>query len=351
MTLTHWIILGLSASFALLVSSLSSIFLPFLAGCIGAYALNPFVSNIEKRGLNRGLATAVVMLLFITLISIFFMILIPYMHQELFAISSNLPGLSEKLIKLSSPLLERLSHDFGFPTEAQLKTQISSHIGNIAQVIISFLLNILGSGLVLANIISLLILTPVVMFYFLKDWNLFLAQITKLIPRFYVTKIERYTSKIHTTLGEYAKGQMAVCLTLIVLYIILLTLIKLPDAFFIGFITGFLAFIPYLGALVGLILSLIVGFLHFEGWWQIFAILIVFGVVSVCEGYYLTPRLVGEKVGLHPVWIIFSLLAAATWFGFMGVIIALPVAAIIGTIVRLALEEYYASRLYKNSKA
>ncbi len=349
MTVTHWFFIALGAFFLFLIHSLSSIFMPFLAGCIGAYTLNPLVSKLTSKGVNRALATACIMLLFMLLITTFLMILIPYMHQELLVISRNLPMMSDKLLELINPLIESLSRDFGLPTMDQLKTQVTAHVGDIAQVIISFLLNILGSGMILANIISLLILTPIVMFYFLKDWKIFLTQLEKLIPRPYLPKVKRYTLRVHKTLGDYAKGQLTVCMTLIVIYTIFLSLIHLPDAFFIGFITGFLSFIPYLGALIGLILSLIISLIHFTGWWQIAAIIIVFGVVNLFEGNFLTPKLVGEKVGLHPVWIIFSLLAAATLFGFMGVVVALPVAAMIGTIVRLALEEYYGSRLYKRA--
>ncbi len=347
MTLTQWVLIGLGALSVWLLHSLSAIFLPFLAGCIGAYTLNPLVSRITRMGLSRGLATAVVMLFFICLIATFLMILIPYMHQELIVISRSLPTMSNKLLELMTPLIERLSQDFGLPTMDQLKTQITHHVGDVAQVIVGFFINILGSGMIFANVISLLILTPVVMFYFLKDWERFIAQVGKLIPRPYLPKVRHYALRVHKTLGDYAKGQVAVCLTLILIYTLLLTLISLPNAFFVGFMTGFLAFIPYLGALIGLLLSLMIGLIHFQGWWQIMAILVVFGCVNLFEGNFLTPKLVGEKVGLHPIWIIFSLLAAATWFGFMGVIVALPVAAIVGTITRLALEEYYKSRFYK----
>lgn len=296
--------------------------------------------------MGRGTATGIVMLMFMTVIALFLIIIIPYMHQKLLSISKNLPLFTERIFQLTSPLWERFSTDFGLPTLEQLKNQILSHVGDIAQVIVGFLLNILGSGMVIANIISLLILTPIVMFYFLKDWPQFLKQLEKFIPIRFRPYIFRYTKRVDETLAAYAKGQMAVCGLLMIIYIILLSLIHLPDAFFIGFLTGFLAFIPYLGALIGLSLSLIVSCMHFVGWWQLIAILGVFFAVNLLEGNVITPRLIGKKTGLHPIWIIFSLLAAATWFGFMGVILAIPVAAMLSAIFRLLLEEYYHSSLY-----
>lgn len=343
---TPWIIMGMFLLGGLFLYSISGILLPFVAGCIGAYALNPCASTLEKWGLGRAFSTAITMLCFITVISVFLMIIIPYMHYELISIYHNLPEVGEKIVNLTTPLVERLSLDFGLPTVEDIKTKISAHIGDIAKIIVAFLINILGSGMVLANIISLLILTPIVMFYFLKDWHSFLRAIEKLIPHTYRPRVFYFLSRIHTILGEYAKGQSIVCLSLILIYIPLLYAIQLPDAFFIGFLTGFLAFIPYLGAFIGLMLSFIVALIQFQGWWQIFAVIGIFSAVNLFEGNFLTPRFIGKRVGLHPVWIIFSLMAAATLFGFMGVIITLPVAAILSTIVRILLEEYYKSPFY-----
>lgn len=331
--------------------SISGILLPFIAGCIGAYALNPFASFLERWGVNRALATVMTMFFFITVISIFLMILIPYMHYELLSIYKNLPRVGEKIVSLTTPLVERLSSDFGLPTVDDIKTKISAHVGDIAKIVVAFLLNVLGSGMILANILSLLVLIPIVMFYFLKDWTLFLSSLEKLIPKTYRSRVFYFLSRIHTILGEYAKGQSIVCLSLIVIYIPLLYAIQLPDAFFIGFLTGFLAFIPYLGGFIGLMLSFIVALIQFQGWWQIFAIIIVFGAVNLFEGNFLTPRFIGKRVGLHPVWIIFSLMAAGTLFGFIGVIITLPVAAILATVIRILLEEYYKSAFYNEHLA
>lgn len=341
-----WIMMGCVLIISLLFYSVSSILLPFVAGCIGAYALNPFASYLERWGLGRALATVITMVCFITVISIFLMILIPYMHYELLSIYQNLPSVGEKLVTLTTPFVEKLSTDFGLPTMEDIKLKISAHIGDIAKIVVAFLINILGSGMVLANIISLLVLTPIVMFYFLKDWHVFIKTLQKLIPHSHRPRVDYFLCRIHKTLGEYAKGQSIVCLSLIAIYIPLLYMINLPDAFFIGFLTGFLAFIPYLGAFIGLTLSFIVALIHFEGWWQILAIMGVFAVVNLFEGNFLTPRFIGKRVGLHPVWIIFSLMAAASLFGFMGVIITLPVAAILGTVVRILLEEYYKSTFY-----
>jgi len=332
--------------FGLLVYSLSAVFLPIVAGMLGAYMLNPLTQKLERLRLDRAGATTLTMLFFITIIATFFMLFIPHMHRELLAISRNLPTFSERLLEQATPIIEKLSADFGTPTVDQIKIQIADHIGDIAQVIINFLISVISSGMVLANLISLLVLTPIVMFYFLKDWPLFLSAIDKMVPRRWHKMVKRYTLTVHKTLGAYARGQATVCLTLIIVYSLILSLIKLPDALFIGFLTGFLAFIPYLGWLIGLLLSIVVSLIHFVGMWQIFAILSIFIALALIEGYVLTPRFVGQRVGLHPIWIIFALLAFGNWFGFMGVIIALPVSAIISAVVRLVLEEYFKSPIY-----
>lgn len=326
--------------------SLSAVLLPFVAGCLGAYALNTFVTQLHHKGVPRSLGTIIVMLIFMTLIGVFLMILIPYMHQELLDIYKNLPVLSASILKKAGPLLSELSQKYNLPTLEQIQENLSAHIGDIAQFVIAFMLNILSRSMLIANLISLLVLTPIIMFYMLKDWPIFLRQIQRLIPRAYLRPVSYYAQRIHTTLSGYVRGQLTVCLILIVLYSIALHVVKLPDALFIGFITGFLAFIPYLGGFIGFLLAMLVSFIHFAGWMQLLGVIAAFAAVSTLEGNYLTPRFVGKQVGLHPVWIMFALMAAGSWFGFMGVIIALPVAAVLGTTIRFLIELYYNSDLY-----
>lgn len=332
---------------ALLLQSLSPVLMPFIAGCIGAYALSPLVTFFEKAKLGRVMGTILAMVIFFTCVGGLLMIIVPYVHRELMQISSNIPTLSQKILTHITPTLDYVSKEFGTPSVEEIKTQLSNHVGQIAQVIVSFLISVVGSGMALANIISILILTPVIMFYFLKDWNSFLESVHTLIPHKYREKVMHYVGAVDTTLGGYAKGQAIVCLIQMVVYSFGLWLIQVPDAFFIGFITGFLTFIPYLGGFIGLTLSLIVIMLNFQGAWQIGALFAVFMGINLFEGNFLTPKFIGKQVGLHPIWIIFSLLAAANWFGFMGVVIALPVAAILSAITGVLIQDYYQSSTYQ----
>lgn len=331
---------------AFVLQSLSPILIPFLAGCIGAYALSPLVRFFESLHLGRVLGTILAMLIFFTCVGGLLMIIVPYVHRELIQISSNIPGLSQKIVTHITPTLDYISKEFGTPSVAEIKTQLSNHLGQIAQVVVSFLISVVGSGMAIANMISILILTPVVMFYFLKDWPFFLEGVYKLIPHRYRDRVMKYVRAVDITLGGYAKGQAIVCLIQMCTYSLGLWLIQVPDAFFIGFITGFLTFIPYLGAFIGFTLSFIVIMINFVGAWQVGALLIVFAVINLFEGNFLTPKLIGEKVGLHPIWIIFSLLAAANWFGFMGVVVALPVAAMLSAMTGVMMQDYYKSKLY-----
>lgn len=329
--------------------SLSAILMPFIAGGIGAYALNTFVTRLQTWGIPRGVATSIVMFIFMMLIGGFLTILIPYLHHELLSIYQNLPLLSDAFLNKAAPFIQDISHHYNLPTLTQIQENLSTHIGDIAQFAIAFMLDLLSRSVIIANLISLFIFTPIVMFYMLKDWPLFLHHAQLLIPRAYIRSVNYYAHRVHTTLSGYVRGQMTVCLILIVLYSIALHIVGLPDALFIGFITGFLAFIPYLGAFIGFVLAMLVSFIHFAGWWKILAITLAFFIVSTLEGNYLTPRFVGKQVGLHPVWIMFSLMAAGSFFGFMGVVIALPVAAVLGTTIRFLIEAYYKSTLYTAS--
>lgn len=347
MTLRQASFFALFVCFCAAVWSVSTVLVPFFAGCIGAYALSPLVLKLEKWHVSRVFGTILAMLIFFALVGGLLMIIVPYAHRELVVISANIPLLSQKILLHVTPLLDFVSKELGTPSVAAIKTELSNHVGQIAQVILSFLVSVVGSGMAIANIISILILTPVVLFYFLKDWEIFLHNVHRLIPVSYRSTALRYIQAMDTTLGGYARGQAIVCLIQMVFYSFGLWLIKVPDAFFIGFITGFLTFIPYLGGFVGLTLSFIVIMIDFQGPWQVGALLAVFILIQLFEGNVLTPRFIGKKVGLHPIWIIFSLLAGANWFGFMGVVLALPVAAILSAITRLWIQDYYASVFYQ----
>jgi predicted PurR-regulated permease PerM len=199
----------------------------------------------------------------------------------------------------------------------------------------------------LINLVSLLVITPVVAFYLLRDWDRIVIQIDSWLPRRYAETIREQVRAVDATLAGFLRGQGTVCLILAIYYGLGLSLAGLDFGLVIGLVAGLLSFVPYVGAIVGLLLSVGLALVQFDAWLPIAIVAAVFILGQVVEGNFLTPKLVGESVGLHPVWIIFALLAGGTLFGFVGLLLAIPAAAVIGVGVRFALDRYLVSAYYK----
>lgn len=346
---TNWFrisILGIATLMGILYS-LGSILMPFLAGLIGAYALNSPATWLSRRHFSRGIASAILVLSLILLIITLMLIALPYLQQQLFLLASSIPPLIEHLFQQVAPTLERVSQDFGTPSAAELKTQVISHLGDVLTWSVRVLTNLLSNGMALANLLSLVILTPVITFYLTKDWPYMIAKIDSLLPLKWASQIRKHTITVDRTLSSYAKGQAIICLILMFLYSTALWAVGLKQGIIVGILTGFLSFIPYIGMLIGYMTSLGIGFASFTGWSSIGLVTLVFVIISLIEGNVLIPRFIGKKVGLHPVWIIFALLAAGTWFGFIGILLALPITAMLGVITRIFIDWYTSSPLYR----
>lgn len=204
----------------------------------------------------------------------------------------------------------------------------------------------------LFNVVMLLVLVPVITFYLLMDWDRMVAEVDKLLPRDHAPVIRRLASDIDRTLASFIRGQGTVCLILGTFYAVGLMLVGLKFGLVAGALAGALTFIPYVGAIVGGLLSIGLALFQFWGEWQwIIAVAAIFAVGQFVEGNILTPNLVGSSVGLHPVWLIFALSAFGTLFGFVGMLVAVPVAAALGVIARFAIERYHDSRLYRGLEA
>lgn len=346
-----WIGVILTAIIIALLVSLDKILFPFFLGLVGAYAFNYFVTAMECRGISRGIGSAIIILGVLFSLGVLLVVFLPLVQRELFILASKMPTVIENWVNTMRPLLEKSSNEFGTPLPSDIKAQVTSHMGEIINWSIKLLTNILNNGLALANTLSLTILTPIIMFYLLKDWPKLVASIEQNIPHKYQQDVLFYAQKVNLTLSAYVRGQALVCFILMILYSLSLWAIGVQHGFFLGIITGLMSFIPYIGMLTGLLATLAISLANFESWGQILMILLTFVTIGTIEGNLLAPRLIGEKVGLHPVWIIFSLLASATWFGFLGVLVALPLAAIIGVIVREVLQWYRSSSIYQSSKS
>lgn len=344
-----WFALAGVASFFSILYSLGSILIPFFAGFIGAYALNAPTTWLSQRHFSRGIASAFLVLSLIILLITVMLVALPYLQQQLFLLAGSIPRLSDRFFQSISPTLERLSQDFGTPSASEIKTQVISHLGDVLTWSVRVLTNLLSNGMALANLLSLVILTPLITFYLLKDWPRVMAKMDSLLPAPWAPAVRTHTTTIDQTLSSYAKGQAIICLILMVLYSVSLWLISLKQGIVVGVLTGFLSFIPYIGMLIGYLTSLGISFADFNGWSSIGLVTGTFVIISLIEAHVLIPRFIGKKIGLHPVWIIFALLAAGTWFGFVGILLALPITATLGVIARILLNTYQESAFYRGS--
>jgi predicted PurR-regulated permease PerM len=330
-----WLVIAFFLGFSFYIfPQIEPIIFPFLSAFIGAYALSMPMRKMEQAGVPRSVGALFLILLVFTFMGLFIICAVPFVKQELYLLIKAYPSIQKKLFEFVLPYTKSITHLTGDFSVQQLQSQFADSMGAILNWGVSFILSLLSSGLAIANILSLVVLTPMIMFYFLKDWTMILKKMNGLLPQFYAERIRSECRRIDETLGAYVYGQSIVCCILITCYMMSLWLIGLPYALFVGFFTGFLTFIPYLGVATGFLLALTLGLTHFNDFSQVLMIVIVYGIFSSFESYFLTPKLIGGRIGLHPVLIIFSLLASGSLFGLAGIIFALPLAAVIATLMR-----------------
>jgi predicted PurR-regulated permease PerM len=340
----YWAI-GL-AVFLLTLWLLSPILLPFVAGMAIAYFFDPVCDRLERWGLSRTMATVVVTLLFVVVFLLILGLLIPVAVNQAIEVARAIPMVVELLRDRINELLAGLRADQPEVLE-RLRETVSSRIGDVVSWLTALLGNLLSGGLALINLLSLVFITPVVAFFLLRDWDVMVARIDGWLPRQHAPTIRSLACEADDILAGYVRGVALVCVILGTFYAIGLSLIGLNGGLFVGLLAGALSFIPYLGAIGGLVLSVGLAFAQFDNYWYVAATAAIFLVGQAVEGNFLTPKLVGEKVGLHPVVVIFALLAGGALFGFTGVLIALPVAAVAGVLVRFAVTQYLRSPLYQ----
>lgn len=339
------------AVFIFLLVTLRAILLPFVVGMAIAYILDPVCDMLERWGLSRKWATAVVTLLFVLLVVVALISIVPLLLQELTDFLSSLPDLIRQAQRRLIPLYETFRVRLHLPAISELNGIVQERLGNAMAWLAQALQELLGRGLALASLLSLFFITPVVTFYMLRDWDLLVGHIDGLLPRQHVEIVRSQMREIDRTLAGFARGQAMVCLTLATYYAIALGVIGLPFGIVVGLTAGLLAFIPYVGATTGFVVSMAIALAQFDDWTRILMVVGVFVLGQAMEGNFLTPKLVGDRVGLHPVWIIFALLAGGALFGFLGLLLAVPTAAAIGVLVRFFIARYLASNLYRSGAA
>lgn len=339
-----WLI-GL-AIFALLLYLLRDILLPFVAGMAIAYLLDPVCDKLEEWGLSRTWATAGLTVFFVLAAAAVIVLAVPLIAQQLVDFAENLPQYLNALRRELSRLLTALQARMDVGMIERFQATLADSAGKLVDWATGFLLGMLSGGVALANLLSLIVITPIVAFYLLRDWDRIVARVDTWLPRHHAPTIRELARQADDRLAGFVRGQGTVCLILGIAYAIALTLAGLNFGLVIGLVAGLLSFIPYVGAIIGMVLSIGVALVQFDDWLRVALIAAIFFGGQMIEGNILTPKLVGGRVGLHPVWVIFALLAGGALFGFVGVLLAMPVATVIGVLMRFALDRYKASALY-----
>lgn len=343
----NWMVwLALFIIFCVSVYVLRSVLLPFVTGLVIGYLLDPFASRLEKLGINRTLATFCVLLLVVIIVVPALIMLFGVIDEQLGHFISVIPDYIASFVKKIEPFINELHTRFPALEADKFKTYLKDNMANNLKIIGSFIRSIVTSGFAIFNLISLLLITPVVTFYMLRDWDKFIAKIDSLLPRSSKKSIRDQAHQIDKTLAGFLRGQLSVCILLGTFYSLGLYFVGLDLGVLVGFIAGVISFIPYVGSIVGFIISMSIAFAQFDSMMPILQVVFVFGLGQFIEGNFLTPKLVGDNVGLHPVWIMFALLSGGVLLGFLGLMIAVPVAAIIGVLIRHAIENYKKSSLY-----
>ncbi|TIL39055.1 MAG: AI-2E family transporter [Mesorhizobium sp.] len=326
----------------------SGILLPFVAGMVLAYFLDPVADRLQRLGLSRLMATIVILFAFIVVLVLAFVILIPVLASQMADFASKLPEYLTRLQSLITSFDPRwLEEQFGVDANGLregLNSLLTSGFGLLTTVFTS----IWSSGVALVSVVSLFVVTPVVAFYMLLDWDRMVTIVDSWVPRDYVQTVRAIANDINTATAGFVRGQGTLCLVLGAMYATGLTLTGLNFGILIGLFAGLISFIPYVGSLTGLVLAVGVAFVQFwPDWTMVAAVAGVFFVGQFIEGNILQPRLVGKSVGLHPVWLMFSLFAFGALFGFVGLLIAVPASAAVAVLVRFAIARYLESPLYK----
>jgi predicted PurR-regulated permease PerM len=341
-----WIVGALVVLFVAL-TWLGPVLTPFLIGAILAYLGTPAVARAERRGVPRSLATLFVILFIGLLLAALFLVLIPLVQSEVGSITRKLPDLFAQFTDRVAPFLQEkfdvsVSLDFD-----SIRTFIAENAQEARNLSTRLLSGVKTGGAILLTLLVNLALIPVVMFYLLRDWNMILARIDDLLPRRWGPKVRSIGREVDGVLAEFLHGQLLVMLALAAYYSIALSLVRLDHAAAIGILTGLLVFIPYVGFGLGFLLGMTAAILDFHGWPGFFAVLAVYGVGQLLESYVLVPFLVGDRIGLHPLAVIFALLAFGELFGFAGVLMALPVSAALLVGLRHLRRAYVNSPVYR----
>ncbi len=342
--LRFWLI-GLVVT-GVLLWLLSSVLFPFVAGMAIAYLLDPLADRLEGLKAPRWLATTLVLLGFFLLFVLVLVLLAPLIQSQVVGLVAALPGYAEALEGALTPIYEAMRARVSDGEFQQLRESVGQYAGSAVSWIGSVIGGIWRGGMAILDIISLMVITPIVAFYLLRDWDRLTAKVDALLPRPYASTIRDLMAQVDQSLASFIRGQGMVCAILGIFYAVGLTIVGLNFGLLVGLGAGVVSFIPYVGSVSGFLVATGIAIFQFDSPTMWLVVAGVFVVGQAIEGNFLTPKLVGESVGLHPVWVMFALLAGGSLFGFTGLMLAVPVAAVIGVMVRFFIARYRDSHYY-----
>ncbi len=329
-----------------LMYALRSVLLPFVVGIMVAYFLDPLVNRIVRNGkISRTTATIIVSVSFLLILLPVLILLGTMAVSQVSDFLENLPSYIENFGgKIKIWIAQIQTH---FPTLIpDGRGDILRNLGESAKPLAALVQKIISNGFALVNIVSLLLISPIVAFYMLRDWHNFTGKIYELIPQKNKQNVVEGAKAVDRIISGYLRGQALVCVILGAFYSFGLWLVDLHLGLLVGFLAGLISFIPYVGSISGFLMAIVLVVTQYGTLPKILEVIAVFLIGQFLEGNFLTPKLVGENIGLHPVWVMFALLAGGVLLGLLGMIIAVPVAAIIGVLLRFMIEHYKKSRIY-----
>lgn len=342
-----WLLLGGTIFSGWLLNLLSPILMPFIVGALFAYLGDPLVDRLEKARLSRTLSVVIVFGIVIMSGLILLLFILPQLERQITGLVVRLPQFVSWIQENIVPrLTAMLGLESGTLDLGAIKDAFTNNMRDIGSIMGHLLVKLTQSGQSLIIWFAYLTLIPVVTFYLLRDWDILVGKVNDLIPRPYEKLVSKLARQCDEVLAEFLRGQLLVMLAQAILYSIGLWFVGLEFSLLIGMLAGLVSFVPYLGFIVGIGVAGIAGFMQFHDIIHLVYILIVFGVGQAIEGMVLSPLLVGDRIGLHPVAVIFAVMAGGQLFGIVGVLVALPVAAVIVVLLRYVHERYLESNLY-----
>lgn len=341
-----WVV-GAVLVFVAILHWLGPVLTPFLVGAILAYLGNPLVNRCQRARIPRTVGTLIAVLVMGLLVFALIVVLVPLLQAEVSVLAQRMPILIDQFLNRVTPWVQE---NLGLTVQldlATLKQLVADNAESAKALSLQMLAGVKSGGLFLIGLLVNLVLIPVVMFYLLRDWNELIARIDELMPRRWLPLTRELARDIDKVLAEFLHGQVMVMISLALYYTVALSLAGLQFALPIGVLTGLLVFIPYVGFGLGFVLGTLAALLQWNGWPGFLAVLAVYGVGQLLENYVLIPYLVGKRIGLHPLAVIFALLAFAQLFGFAGVLLALPIAATLLVGLRYLRATYVDSPMYR----